>query len=296
MLDYGVEQLAAAEKLTKEEMYSELRNYYDGYHFAKDSEGVYNPFSLLSALMKKELDLYWFSTGTPSFLLKQMKRFKTDITGHDEIKAPATAFDQPTENMQDALPLLYQSGYLTIKGYEHRSRTYSLAIPNQEVRAGFVSNMLYSYTNIKSRDAQIGFALKFWDALTDNDINLAMDELKAYLAGIPYVEGFKEKLNDAATREGFYEYTLYLIFSMLNCYVRTQVKCRGGDIDMVVLMPDTTYIFEFKVKGSAEAALRQIEEKGYAKPFYTEGRAVVKVGVSFDTDTWTVKEYLTQRQ
>ena len=294
-LDEGVVLLADTYRCSKEEMYDKLRTYYDGYHFAKNSEGVYNPFSLLSAMMKEELDYYWFSSGTPLFLIEQMKRFKTDITSLDRIEALSTAFDQPTENMQDALPLLYQSGYLTIKDYEFASNTYTLSIPNQEVRVGFAQNLIYAYSNIRANDVQIGFALKFWRALQAKDLDLAMSELKAFLAGIPYVEGFKEKLKDVPTREGFYEYTLYLIFSMLNTFVRTQVKCHGGDIDMVVFMPDTTYVIEFKVKDTAETALRQIEEKGYAKPYQTEGRAVVKVGVSFDTDSWTVKEYLISR-
>ncbi|MCR4919759.1 MAG: PD-(D/E)XK nuclease domain-containing protein, partial [Prevotella sp.] len=110
-------------------------------------------------------------------------------------------------------------------------------------------------------------------------------------AGIPYVEGFKKKLADAANAEGFYEYTLYLIFSMLNVYVRTQVKCSKVRADIVVWMPDTIYVMELKVNDTAEAALRQIEEKGYAKPYYTDGRKVVKVGVRFLPETMTVEEW-----
>ena len=290
-LDDGVERLALSEEYSKGEMYDELRTYYDGYHFAEDSEGVYNPFSLFSALMNEKLDFYWFSSGTPKFLIEQMKRFKTDITGLDEIRATAPAFDQPTENMQNVLPLLYQSGYLTIKGYERRTRAYTLCIPNQEVRVGLVSNLLPAYSNLKANDVQMGFAEKFWQALLNKDIDLAMRELRAYLAGIPYVEGFKEKLKDIPTREGFYEYTLYLIFSMLNVYVQTQVKCHGGRIDLVVLMPDTTYIFELKLRDAPTEALKQIEAGGYHTPYLTEGRTVVKVGVRFNTDTWTVDEY-----
>ena len=141
---------------------------------------------------------------------------------------------------------------------------------------------------------QDGFALKFWRALKKNDINAAMQEMKAFLAGIPYVEGFKEKLKDVKNHEGFYEYTFWLIFNMLNVYARTQVKCAGGRIDFVVEMPDTTYVFELKVYGTAQEALDQINSKNYALPYGTEGRKVAKVGVAFERETMTVGTWLVE--
>ena len=132
---------------------------------------------------------------------------------------------------------------------------------------------------------QSGFALKFWRALRNRDIDLAMREMKAYLSGVPYVEGFKQKLQGAASAEGFYEYTLYLIFTMLNSYVRTQAKMSKGRTDLVVWMPDTIYVFELKVNGTAQEALQQIDERGYAEPYMTDGRKVVKVGVKFNAET-----------
>lgn len=153
-----------------------------------------------------------------------MQHFHTDITSLDSLDVPESAFDQPTENMKDALPLLYQSGYLTIKDYDPDTEAYELSIPNQEVRVGYIYGLLPTYTGLNSGDVQIGFAAKFWKALRQNDIDLAMEHMQSYLAGIPYVEGFKQKLAEATTKEGFYEYTFYLIFSMLNVYVRTQVK------------------------------------------------------------------------
>ena len=139
---------------------------------------------------------------------------------------------------------------------------------------------------------QAGFALKFWRALKKGDADLAMREMQSYMAEIPYVEGFKQKLAEAATAEGFYEYTLYLIFSMLNVYVRTQVKVAGGRVDMVVWMPDTTYVFELKVNGTAQQALAQIDQNGYAIPYQTDGRRVVKVGVKFNPDTRVPEEWV----
>ena len=209
----------------------------------------------------------------------------------EQLEVPASAFDQPTENMQDALPLLYQSGYLTIKGYDRETLMYTLSIPNQEVRVGYADGLLPFYTGLRGSDVQAGFALKFWQALKKDDIHQALEEMKAYLAGIPYVEGFKKKLKEPSRAEGFYEYTMYLIFSMLNVYARTQVKCAKGRTDIVVWMPNAIYVMELKVNDTAEAALRQIDERGYAKPFATDGRKIVKVGIRFSPDTMTVENW-----
>ena len=286
-----VERLAAAIKISPEAMHARLKQQYDGYHFAGDAPEVYNPFSLLNCFVHRKLSNYWFATGTPTFLIKQMQHFHTDITSLDSLDVPESAFDQPTENMTDALPLLYQSGYLTIKDYDPDTEAYALAIPNQEVRVGYVNGLLPTYTGLNSADVQMGFAAKFWKALKQGDIDLAMRQMQAYLAGIPYVEGFKQKLAEAATKEGFYEYTFYLIFSMLNVYVRTQVKVAGGRVDMVVLMPDTIYVMELKTGDSAQHALDQIDARGYAKPYLSDGRRVVEVGIRFDIDKFTVEEW-----
>ena len=291
-----ISEMAKNFKLTPEEMYAKIKFKYDGYHFAGGADAVFNPFSLLNALGDRLLKNYWFASGTPTFLIKQMQHFHTDITSLDSLDVPESAFDQPTENMRDALPLLYQSGYLTIKDYDPEGETYFLAIPNQEVRVGYVNGLLPTYTGLNSSDVQVGFALKFWRALKQGDIDLAMSHMQAYLAGIPYVEGFKQKLAEAKTKEGFYEYTFYLIFSMLNVYVRTQVKVAGGRVDMVIFMPDAIYVMELKVGDTARHALDQINARGYAKPYLTDGRRVVKVGIRFDADKHTVDEWEVERR
>ena len=283
--------MARANGVTSEEMHQRLKLQYDGYRFAKLSEEVYNPFSLFKAFDSQEIANYWFDSGTPTFLIRQMQHFRTDIMQADGLHAPATAFDKPTEAMENALPLLYQSGYLTIKGYDPVSCDYLLAIPNQEVRVGYTEGLLPAYVGLDSSSVHIGFAMKFWRCLRGGDIDQAMREMQAYLAGVPYVEGFKKKLEEAAVKEGFWEYTLYLIFSMLNVYVRTQVKCMGGRTDMVVWMPGVTYVFELKTTGTAHEALRQIDDKGYALPFRTEGRRVVKVGVKCNPDNRAVEQW-----
>ena len=210
----------------------------------------------------------------------------------DGIEATDYSINRPTEAMTTMIPLLYQTGYLTIKDYDRESEIYTLSIPNQEVRIGYVDGLLPVYAGLEGEDVQAGFALKFWRALKQGDADMAMQELKAYMAGIPYVEGFKQKLQEIANAEGFYEYTMYLILSMLNFYVQTQVKCAGGRIDMVVWMPDTTYVFELKTEGTAQMALEQIEDRGYAISYQSEGRRVVKIGVKFNKETRVPEDWV----
>ena len=248
----------------------------------------------MKAFLHRKVANYWFETGTPTFLIHQMQHFHTDITSMESIETSATAFDRPTEGMTDALPLLYQSGYLTIKEYDSEEDVYTLSIPNQEVRVGLTDGLMPAYIGIRGSDVHIGFALKFWRALKKNDIELALTEMKAFFAGLPYIEGFKKKLQEVATVEGFYEYTMYLIFSMLNVYVRTQVKCSGGRADMVVHMPNTTYVLELKINGTAKQALDQINSRGYAIPYQTEGKNVVKVGLKFSTESKNIEDWIVE--
>ena len=287
-----IQMLAEKQQCTPEEMFLKIKGMYDGYHFSEDSEDIYNPFSLLNAFDDGKLTSGWFASATPSYLIHQMQHFHTDITSLENMEEPAEAFDIPTEAMSTALPLLYQSGYLTIKGYDPDSEMYTLAIPNQEVRIGYTKGLLPVYTGMEVGYTQKGFALTFWRALKKGDLDLALQEMKAFLAAIPYVEGFKKKLEEAATAEGFYEYTLWLIFNMLNVYARTQVKCAGGRTDMVVWMPDAIYVLELKVNGTAQEALDQINAKGYAAPYATDGRRVVKAGIHFNGDTRTIDNWI----
>ena len=284
--------LAESYECNTEEMKNMLKKRYDGYHFSGKSPDIYNPYSLLSAFANQKVSNYWFETGTPTFLIKMMRKFKYDITSVDDIESTDYAINRPTEAMTTMVPLLYQSGYLTIKKYDREGDIYTLSIPNQEVRIGYSDGLLPAYAGLEGEDVQTGFALKFWRALKRDDIQQAMLEMQAYMASIPYVEGFKKKLAEAATAEGFYEYTLYLIFSMLNVYVRTQVKCAGGRVDMVVWMPDTVYVFEMKVNGTAEEALLQIDTHDYALPYQTDGCKVVKIGVKFNTETHVPEEWI----
>jgi len=221
-----------------------------------------------------------------------MERFRTDITRLDDLQVPASAFDQPTENMLDALPLLYQSGYITIKDYDRWEEAYTLGIPNKEVRVGFTEGLLPAVTGVHGSDVQMGFAARFWRALRQNDTDLALRELQAYLEGLPYIEGFKKKLKEVNTAKGFYEWSFYLIFSMLNVYVQTQVKTARGRTDMVVFMPDAIYVMELKINGTAQEALDQINERGYALRYATDGRRIVKAGIGFSVEKRAMTDYI----
>lgn len=276
---------------TYDEMHKLLKLQYDGYHFSFNTEEVYNPYSLMNCFDEKKIRNFWFESGTPTFLFRQMQRFGTDITRMDEIVASESAFNRPTEMLTDALPMLYQAGYLTIKGYDRESEAYQLQIPNKEVRTGFAEGMLPFFSGVESDSVKLGCAFKMWKALKNGNVDQALRELKAFLAGVPYVEGFKEKLNEAATKEGFYEYTFYLILSMLNVYVQTQVKCWTGRVDMTVFAPKIIYLFEFKVKSTAAKAMEQIDKKDYTAQYATDERIVVKVGVDFNIDTWTIEDW-----
>ena len=284
--------LAEEYEVTPQEMREMLRDTYDGYRFSRNSPDIYNPFSLMKAFNQRELQNYWFESGTPSYLIRQLRRFRTDITKLDDLQVPSSAFDQPTENMRNALPLLYQSGYMTIKGYDRWEQAYTLGIPNKEVRVGFTEGLLPTVTGMEGSDVQMGFALRFWRALRKSDTDLALRELQAYLESLPYIEGFKKKLEEVTTAEGFYEWSFYLIFSMLNVYVQTQVKCARGRADMVVFMPDAIYVMELKINGTARDALDQIENKGYALRYATDGRRIVKVGMGFSVEKRAMTEYI----
>jgi hypothetical protein len=287
-----VERIAGEYEVTPQEMREMLRITYDGYRFSRKSPYIYNPFSLMKAFNQRQLNNWWFESGTPSYLIRQMRQYRTDITKLDGLQVPSSAFDQPTENMMDALPLLYQSGYLTIKDYDRLTLEYTLGIPNKEVRVGFTEGLLPSVTGMRGSDVQMGFAARFWKALRAKDTDLAMRELQAYLEELPYVEGFKKKLEEVTVAEGFYEWSFYLIFSMLNVYVQTQVKCARGRADMVVFMPDTIYVIELKINGTAQDALDQIEKKGYARRYATDGRQIVKAGIGFSVEQRAMTEYL----
>ena len=277
-----VEGLGKALGMSYDECLEALRNYYDGYHFSENSEDVFNPFSLIKALNAQKIGSYWFGSGTPTFLLKQLEKFNVNLTTLDGQDVLLSSFDQSPEEMTDALPLLYQSGYLTIKKYDPMFRQYTLGIPNKEVRDGLLNSLIPRYVN-PHRVENDAFLLGFCKAVYRGDIEEALEHMRTYMATIPYdLENHTEK---------HYQTIFYLMFSFLNIYIRTEVKSAIGRADAVMHMPDTIYVFELKVDKSADEALAQIDSKGYMLPYRANGKRLVKVGISFDSKQRTIAEW-----
>ena len=277
-----IEAMGEALNMTYEECLKELTQFYDGYHFSKNSEDIFNPFSLVKALNARDIAPYWFGSGTPSFLLKLLDQYHVNLSTLESQEAVLSSFDQSTEEMTDALPLLYQSGYLTIKKYEPMFQEYTLGIPNKEVRNGLLNSLIPHYVNPRRSDNN-AFLLGFCKAVYRNDIEAALEHMRTYMATIPYdLENHSEK---------HYLTIFYLMFSFLNIYIRTEVKSAIGRADAVMHMPDTIYVFELKVDKSAEEALAQIDEKGYMLPYHSEGKRLVKIGISFDSTQRTIRDW-----
>lgn len=283
MLD-EVQALADKQKVSYEDALALLKAHYAGYHFCEESEDIYNPFSLINALSDKYFGSYWYYTGTPTCLIERLRKNPIDETTLDNIPlVPQSDFDVSPELSDNSLPMLYQTGYLTIKSYDERMQLYTLGYPNKEVKIGFTRGLLGEYPS-KTGTAS-GFVAHFYAAMDSQDIDLAMEKLQAYLAGIP---------NDLENKtEKHYQTIIYLIFSLLGFYIRTEVKSAIGRADAVCYTDNCIYVFEFKVDGSAEDALKQIDDKGYMLPYkFEEGKNLVKVGVNISSQTRTVEKWI----
>ncbi len=276
-----VQEMADELGLSAEELLSKLKSNYDGYHFCAKSEDIYNPFSLLNSLSDKMFGSYWFNTATPTFLTERLRETPVEDNLLDRMTEIAQSdFDISPEFTDSILPLLYQTGYLTIKAYCPEDDSYTLGYPNREVREGFLKGLLNSYRGSEGMSAS--FVLQFNKALKTNDINGAMERLQSFLAGIPYdLENKTEK---------HFQTIIYLIFSLLGYYIRAEVKSAAGRADAVCWTKDRTYVFEFKLDGSAEDALKQIDDKGYLIPYKADGTCV-KVGVNISSQTRTLESW-----
>ena len=291
VFDEDIQLLADSIHATKEKTIDLLKLNYDGYHFCNESEDIYNPYSLVNVFMDRRLNYYWFASGTPTFLFEEMKRFNTNILELPQLQVPSTQFDAPTEGMTSALPLLYQSGYLTIKGYDFDRDLYTLDFPNAEVKVGFMDNFLSRMLGLPNTNPQ-GFAGNFYADLYHHDLDAAMRDMQAYFASIPYLEFGEKELIDITKYEAYYEVLTYVVFSMFNWRTFTQVKAARGRTDLVVFMPDAVYVMELKMHGTADEALAQIDTKDYAIPYQAEGKPVVKIGIAFSRETRTVAEWI----
>lgn len=277
-----VEEMAEANEQTVEECYASLRKHYDGYRFSQKGEHVYNPFSLLSALDDKMYDNYWFATGTPTFLIDVLRRTGLDISACDGYEAFREDFDAPTDTIPSPIPVLYQSGYLTIKGYDRATSTYTLSFPNEEVRFGLLRALMPSLTGIA--DPRAGYnALSIVRDLQRHDIDGCMERLRAFFAAIPY------DLDNKTERH--YQTIFYVLFAIMGQFVEAEVKSAIGRADAVLRLPDATYVFEFKLDATADEALAQIDSRHYAIPYAADSRPIYKIGIAFDSKQRTVAEW-----
>lgn len=272
--------------ISEEEALDRLTQMYDGYHFSERSEGVFNPFSLLNTLNFSRFGSYWFQTGTPTFLVELLKDSEYDLrTLIDGVEMKEAAFSEYRVAENNPIPLIYQSGYLTIKDYDERFHLYTLQFPNDEVKYGFLDFITPFYTSVGDEDN--GFYIgKFVRELESGDVDAFLNRLKAFFADFPY------ELNEK--KERHYQIVFYLVFKLMGQFCDAEVRSARGRADAVVKTRDCIYVFEFKLDGSAEAALKQINEKGYLLPYAVDGRKLLKVGVSFDADTRNIGEWLYQ--
>ncbi len=291
VFDQDIQMVADRYKQPKEWMIDRLKLNYDGYHFCGDSPDIFNPFSLMNVFVSKQLDYYWFASGTPTFLFEQMKRFNTNLLELEQLQVPSSQFDAPTEGMTSALPLLYQAGYLTIKGYDFISNNYTLDFPNAEVKVGFMENFMTRIMNLGAPNAR-GFAGNFYAALYNHNTEEALKAMQAFFASIPYLEFGEKELDDITKYKAYYEVLTYVVFSIFNYRTFTQVKVARGRTDLVVFMHDAVYVMELKMHGTAQEALDQINSKDYAIPYQADGKPVVKIGIAFSQETKTLKEWI----
>ncbi|WP_175631506.1 ATP-binding protein [Bacteroides acidifaciens] len=286
-----ISRLATKYECTVEEMKDWLKRQYDGYHFSTNMAAIYNPFSLLNTFDMNEIHNYWFSTGTPTYLIRLLQH------NHEQMNELTGKFYKPSlfvdykADVEQPLPMIYQSGYLTIKEYNKRMGTYLLDFPNNEVREGFLSVLAANYMKPKSKEVTSWITDAVMD-LEQGDTDAFRRSLTSFLASIPYDS--HGSLKDIDITEKHFQYTFYLLLRLIGVYC-TAIHCEDrqsyGRVDCTLEMEDYVYIFEFKMDGTAQEALEQIEKTGYAKPYLADRRKVVCIGVNFSSATRTVEDW-----
>lgn len=281
-----IEILAASNEMSYQEAVDEMARLYDGYYFYPHASGMFNPFSVLNALKSKKFDSFWFQTGTPTFLVELLQKSEYDLrTLIDGIEAPASSFTEYRVDANNPIPLIYQSGYLTIKEYDKRFGNYLLEFPNDEVRYGLMNFLVPFYTPVRDNDQ--GFYIgKFVSELERGDFDSFLNRLQAFFADFPY---------ELSTRtERHYQVVFYLVFKLMGQFTNVEVRSVRGRADAVVKTPKFIYVFEFKLNGTAEEALQQIDDKGYLIPYQADGRELVKIGVEFSAEKRNIYRWLSE--
>ena len=282
-----VRDMASVYHCTEEEMMQRLKGQYDGYHFSDSLTDVYNPFSLLNAFNKKSIRDYWFSSGTPTYLIRLLAHFKENMNELTGKYYRTEEFIDYKADVEQPLPMIYQSGYLTIKDYNMRRNTFLLDFPNNEVKNGFLTAIATSYLQPKKRVE--GWIFDVLDALEGGDTGRLCSLFTSFLSSIPYTVRRKD---NEVERERYFQYTFYLILRLISVYTVYVEKVQSqGRVDCVLETPQYVYIFEFKLDGTADDALRQIEEKGYANEYASDTRTLYKIGASFSSETGTIGDW-----
>ncbi len=284
--NYPVIHLDMSDGKGRDEAVQRIKTMYDGYHFTWPSPDIYNPYSLVNAFSDGELNSYWFGSGTPTYLIEALRRYKVEPDKIGGRQAASSDFDAPTERLNNITPLLYQSWYVTITDYDEGSELYTLDIPNKEVRTGLMRNLVQFYVPGRMVEETNVLIAKFYFALRKGEIDEAMKMLQEYLRTIPYT--------DNSDSEGSWQRLLYVIFDIGGKDIEPEVELHTADgrIDLTVKTNDVIYIMELKLGKSAEAAMRQIEEKDYAARFALDSRPKVKVGISFDNSVHTISDWI----
>ena len=273
--------LASRLETTREQTLERLKDNYDGYHFTWPSPDIYNPFSLLTAFSKGKIDSYWFGSGTPTYLIEMLRKFGVEPSRIGGMEAMAADFDAPTERIESITPLLYQSGYVTIKDYNKETELYTLDLPNREIRIGLLRSLLPYY--VQGEGLSNTMVAKMYGSILHDDIDGALRLLQDFLSTVPYCE--------RTDTEGHYQQVFYIIFSLLGYYVDVEVRTPRGRVDMVMRTRTRLYVMELKLDQSADAAMRQIDLKDYPARFALCGLPVVKVAINFDSDKRTLKDW-----
>ena len=281
-----MDRLAAKLDVTPEEILEKLKENYDGYHFTFPSPDIYNPFSLLNAFADGKFGSYWFGSGTPTYLIKMLEKFGVEPSEIGNNHAEVSAFDAPTETMTDIIPLLYQSGYITIKDYDESIDLYTLDIPNKEVRLGLMKSLLPNYVASKTRETTTMVAYLSRDIRND-DMDSAFRRLQTFLSTIPYC--------DNTGYEGHYQQMFYIIFSLLGSFVDVEVRTPRGRVDVVLRTKTTLYVMELKLDRTAGEAMEQINLKNYPERFALCGLPVVKVAINFDSERCTIGDWIIEK-
>lgn len=280
--DY-IQAIAESYEMSYDEALLQLKYNYDGYHFTIPSPDVYNPFSLVNAFSRRKIESYWFSSGTPTYLIEMMRKFDVLPSQLGNVTAEAEFFDAPTENMTSIIPLLYQSGYLTIKDYDKNFETYTLDIPNYEIRRGLYGALLRHLT-VGVRTSQGVLINKMQYYLRNDDIETMLTLLHDFLLTVPYC--------DNTDYEGHFQQLLFVIFSMLGASTDVEVRTARGRVDMVMQTAKNLYLIEIKINKTAAAALKQIELKDYSSRFALQSLPIVKVGMNFNSETHTIEDWV----